>query len=251
MTHISSYLTLKTCYVSTNRVKDRFSGLVNVPPTPFGQRENPSSECDVLTGGTGEGFLCHSRSWLELSRLHDGQRWVHSLCSSTRSSSEAGTEDVGGVVHVTVSIVKGRKNHNAVQLQTAERTVQREVVPNGFVTEDKTFAIGGLENGVCKQQLLPGDISCHCPDFGEWAGRNAQLGDPKRRQTGEGVRNAAHTRQSCRRASLLCRDCHWLRDNIRSPWLSTEAGSPLRFFDCVCWLFQLLQSTLVNFGLPM
>ena len=36
MTRIQSHLTLKTCYVSPNRVKDRFSGLVSVPPGRFG-----------------------------------------------------------------------------------------------------------------------------------------------------------------------------------------------------------------------
>ena len=38
-THTSSCLTLKTCYVSTNCVKDRFSGLVSVPSARLGKRK--------------------------------------------------------------------------------------------------------------------------------------------------------------------------------------------------------------------
>ena len=72
MTHTPDRPTLKTRYVPANRVEDRSSGFVGIPPTPFAQRE-PVRGRDALTDDIGEESLYHSNIWLELFYFHDSQ----------------------------------------------------------------------------------------------------------------------------------------------------------------------------------
>ena len=62
---VLDYLTLETYYIPTDCVKDRLSGLVGVPSRPLAKKES-AEKSRGLTDDTGEEFLCHSRSLLEL-----------------------------------------------------------------------------------------------------------------------------------------------------------------------------------------
>ena len=105
-----------------NSAYTELSNLENMLCPPQSRQGSPLRSCECSTysvwsesicglvvcptGDTEEVSLCHSRSWFELFRLPECQRCVHSLYSSTRSSSEVGAEDAGGIFHVTAPIAK-------------------------------------------------------------------------------------------------------------------------------------------------